>query len=64
MTPVDPHPQTNFLPNNIPQDSAAFYNSRAFAENELHVFGAFIKIMQDAFEKGQQQIKDAIKGLS
>jgi hypothetical protein len=57
-------PQTNFSIQNLRQEDEVFYNSKQFAQNQLLVLGASITAMEKAFEEGQQQLKDAINGLS
>jgi hypothetical protein len=59
-----PTSQVNFLPNNLPPNSEAFYNSKEFAQNELQFLSTMVSIYGAAQEKGLQQIKDAIEGLS
>ena len=60
--PIDSTPQGNFPIGNLPPDTAAFYNSKAFANNEIHFLGTMISMMQKGLEEGLQQIEDAING--
>lgn len=61
--PVDLTPLNNFPIHNLPSNTADFYNSKAFAQNEVQFLGTAISIMQKGFEEGQKYIEDAIKGL-
>jgi hypothetical protein len=62
--PIDLSPQANFPLSNLPQNTADFYNSRAFAQGEVHFLGTAISIMQKELEIGLKQIEDAIKGVT
>lgn len=64
MSSVDLTPQYNFASNTLPHDTGIFYNSRGFAQNEIHILGVAINMMQRGLEEGLKEMKNAIDGLS
>lgn len=65
MTSItDVTPELNFPTNNLPNDSANFYNSKGFMENEIRILSTSISMMQKGLEEGLKQIQDAINGLT
>lgn len=54
----------NFPCNLLPNDSAHFYNSKGFIQNEMQILATSIKIMQKELDGGLKQIQDAINGLT
>jgi hypothetical protein len=52
--------QENFLPRNLPPNTEAFYNSAAFAQNEINSLTSSLESYNDATERGLQDIKNAI----
>jgi hypothetical protein len=61
--PINPVSQTNFLPGNLPPNTEGFYNSKAFAANEINFLSTQVSMEEQAQKRGLDQIKDAIDGL-
>ncbi len=56
--------QSSFLPDNLPPNTEAFYNSPQFAHNQLQFFSSLVSFCDRAQRAGLEQIKEAIEGLS
>ncbi len=63
-SPIDGAFQQNFQVDNLPKNSAAFYDSKGFMENEVRILATSISMLQKGLEEGLKQIQDAINGLS
>ncbi len=62
IDPTNPLPQMNFPAGNLPPNCQTFYNTLAFATNEIHFLGTSVSQEQQAQENGLQMIKKAIEG--
>jgi hypothetical protein len=60
----DTTPQLNFATHSIPKNTAGFYDSKGFAQNEMQILGTTISILKKGLEEGLKQIDKAIHGLS
>lgn len=61
---TDPTPQLNFETGNLPPNTQTFYNTKAFAQNEIQFLSTMVSMDAKAQHEGLQKIKDVIKGLS
>lgn len=59
LSPAHTAPANNFPDHTVPAGSASFYNSRAFAQNEMQFLGTYISMMEKAFSEGQDKIREA-----
>lgn len=62
--PTDPRPKINFNCGNLPADTQTFYNTKAFAANEIEFLTTMVSEYDQAIKNGLQAIKSAINGLT
>lgn len=64
LGPINSSFHVNFSLNHLPVGTADFYNSKDFIQNESNFLSSQVSQDQQAQEKGLQQIKEAINGLT
>ena len=57
-------PQLNFRASNLPPDSEAYYNTVGFATNEMQFLSTMVSMEGKGMEKADQDLKNAIHGLT